>query len=176
MRYFIGSPFFCLSILALLACWSHPAFAQTMLSQHGAWQVYKTQENGGHVCYMHAEPIKSEGNYRTRGNAYIQITQRPEENSYDVVSVIAGYTYKPKSQAELIVDGQSFKLFTDRDSAWGRDAAADKKITKAIRAGNRLRIKGRSSRNTLTIDTYSLKGSGEAYRAMNAACAVRTSG
>ena len=63
-------------------------------------------------------------------------------------------------------------LFTRGGNAWalGKDDAA---IVKAMRKGMRLTIRGTSSRNNPTTDTYSLKGVTAAHRAMNKACGRR---
>ena len=161
-----------LAVLPFAALEAQAAEAQK-IATHGVFDVYSFRDQGQKVCYLFARPQKQQGNFKRRGDTYIQITHRPAENSYDVISVIAGYTYKPGSDVTIGVDGKNYTLFTDRDSAWARDTATDRALAKAMRAGNRLVIKGTSNRGTSTTDTYSLKGSADAWRALNEACGVK---
>ena len=97
------------------------------------------------------------------------VWHRPATKEFDVVQVDAGYTYKKKSEVKLKVGSSGWTLFTRGGNAWalGKDDAS---IVKAMRKGMRLTIKGTSSRNNPTTDTYSLKGVTAAHRAMNKAC------
>lgn len=144
-----------------------------LVGTHRDWNVFSYQENGNKVCYMASRPKKDEGNYTRRGDIYVLVTQRPAEKSFDVVSVITGYTYQQSSDVTVQIGNQTFRLFTDGDTAWARDEATDKQIVGAIRAGATMVIRGTSSRGTATTDTYSLSGSSAAYNAMNAACDVK---
>jgi hypothetical protein len=97
------------------------------------------------------------------------VTERGSE--HDVFTFISGYTYKARSTVTLSVDGgKPFILFTKDDSAWAPSGAMDGQITKAIRKGAKMVVKGASSRGTKTIDTFSLKGAGAAYRDIARAC------
>jgi hypothetical protein len=90
-----------------------------------------------------------------------------------VVSVITGYTYQENSEATVQIGNQSFRLFTNGETAWARDEKTDKSLVDAIRKARMLVIKGTSSRGTVTTDTYSLDGSSAAYDAINQACGVK---
>ena len=61
----------------------------------------------------------------------------------------------------------------DRDTAWARDDATDHQLTRALRGNLQAVVKGRSSKNILTTDVYSLNGSGAAYQAISSACNVK---
>lgn len=162
------------------------AFAGTLLASSSAmaadprlvgtfkdWNVFTYEENGNKVCYMASRPKKDEGDYTRRGDIFTLVTQRPAERSLDVVSVITGYTYRTGSETTIQIGNQTFKLFTDGDTAWAKDEATDRQIVNAIRAGATMVVRGTSSRGTATTDTYSLSGSAAAYQAMNEACGVK---
>jgi hypothetical protein len=164
---------FLLFFLVLVAV---PALASEpkLLSTHGDWSAYSFQENGGAVCYMASQPKKSEGNYKKRDQVFALVTHRPSENTKNVFSFIAGYTYKAGSEVTVTFDDkQNFTLFTNKDMAWAKDADTDNKITDAIRKGSRMVVKGQSMRGTLTTDTFSLKGTGGAHDAIGQACKVK---
>lgn len=154
-------------------CGSVQAAEPKLLGQHGDWAAYMFMENNSKVCYMVSQPKKSEGNYTKRGDVYALVTHRPSEKSTNVFSYIAGYPYKPGSDATVTVNNQSFRLFTQDDSAWAPDQATDNKITDAIKRGNSLVVKGASARGTSTVDTFGLSGSTAAYKAISAECGIK---
>ena len=89
-----------------------------------------------------------------------------------MISVSTGYSYKVGSTATVSIDRENYKLFTQDSMAWAYDSKTDKAISQALRRGSKLVVKGRSTRGTLTTDTYGLKGSDAAYKAMGSACNV----
>ncbi len=142
------------------------------VGKFGKWSAYVLMERGNKVCYMVSKPEKAQGKYTNRGEIFALITHRPSEKTKDVFSYITGYTYKQGSDATVIIDGKKFVLFTQDDTAWAPDADADSKLATAIRKGSKMVVKGTSSRGTLTTDTYSLKGSGAAYKAITKECGI----
>jgi len=143
-----------------------------LIGTYGSWSAYVFTEDGKKVCYMASQPTSAEGNYTRRGDIFALVTHRPAEGTKDVFSYITGYTYKPGSDATVKIDGNTFTLFTQDETAWTPDAETDKKLAQAIRAGNSLIVKGTSSRGTLTTDTFSLKGSGAAHDAISQECGI----
>lgn len=162
-------------ITGALVALNHVAHAAEpkLIEQHGNWAAYMFMENNNKVCYMVSQPQKSEGNYSKRGEVYALVTHRPVEKSKNVFSYIAGYPYKAGSEATMTVNNQKFRLFTQDDSAWAPDEATDNKITDAIKRGSSLVVKGASARGTETTDTFSLNGSGAAYKAISAECGIK---
>ncbi len=149
------------------------AASPKQIGKYGDWTSYYLSEGGSKVCYMVSKPVKAQGKYTNRGEIFALITHRPSENTKDVFSYITGYTYKVGSDATVTIDGKRYILFTQDDTAWAPDANADTKLAKAIRAGSKMVVKGTSSRGTLTTDTYSLKGSGAAYKAISKECGIK---
>jgi len=161
------------SALVLGAITAGSAAAQdvTVIGTHGKWTAYTYTENKQPVCYIAAKPERSEGNYRNRDEVLMLVTHRPAEKAYDVVSVVAGYQYKPDSDAVVTVGAQKFDLFTvGTDRAWARDAKIDRAIAQAMIKGNTAVVRGTSSRNTNTTDTFSLSGFTAAYKAISDTC------
>ncbi|ANC93185.2 hypothetical protein A6A40_11250 [Azospirillum humicireducens] len=136
------------------------------------WNAFAFEEKGQKVCYISSQPKKTEPKAK-RGDIYALVTHRPSEKTLDVVSIIVGYPFKKGSEAEVSVDGKEFKLFTDGETAWARDAEGDRAVTAALRNGKQMVVKGVSGRGTRTTDTYSLAGVGQAYDAINEACGVK---
>lgn len=150
--------------------------APKLIGTYGNWRAYTAVENGNKVCYMSSYPLKETGKYKKRGPVYMVIAHRPYLKSYNVVSFDAGYPFKKDAKIDVKVEGKkrkSFKLFTDKETAWCADAKTDKTLTNAIKAGEKIIVTGKSSRGTKTVDNYSLKGSSAAYRAICKACKVK---
>jgi len=149
------------------------AQASQFRETHGAWSVFFDKEKGGMTCYMAATPEKETGDYTKRGNTYTMVAHDKLGKAFHTVSVTAGYPYKESSEVSLTISGSTFTLFTDKDTAWARDAKTDRAIVNAMRAGSKMTVVGYSMRGTKTVDTYSLSGSTAAHNAINAACGVK---
>lgn len=164
-----------LAVLALVA--GPPANAAAaeakLLASHDDWEAYVESEAGKKVCYIGSKPKKAAGKYRKRGDTYVLVTHRPAENSTNVVSVAAGYTYQQESEAEVAIGDNTFRLFTDGDFAFAYDAKTDGALVQAMVKGAVMVVKGTSNRGTRTTDTYSLKGFTAAYKAIGQACGVK---
>ena len=159
-----------LAVLAAITIAQPAAFAAQQ--NLGSFQDWTAFSDGAEkrICYIGSLPQKAEGNYTRRGDTYVLATHRPGENVFGEISVEAGYTYKPGSEVEVNVDGQTFKLFTQGGNAWAYDEQADRALVEAMKAGRQMIVKGTSSRGTLTTDTYSLAGFTAAYNAISDAC------
>ncbi|MCK5295344.1 MAG: hypothetical protein KAJ75_00510 [Alphaproteobacteria bacterium] len=119
---------------------------------------------------MASTPTKDEGKYKKRGDIFTIVTHRLAEKSFDVVSIVAGYPYLKNSKVKLIIGNKTFSLFTHDSTAWAHDNSTDATIVKAMINGNKMIVKGSSSRKTKTKDTYSLSGFTAAHKAINKAC------
>lgn len=164
---------FALLLLVPFVFFAAPAWAgePRLIGSYQDWDAYVFTENDDKVCYMAARPKKGEGEYKRRGDVFAMITFRPADNTKDVFSYITGYTYKPGSEATLKIDNQSFKLFTQDETAWAVDSETDSKIAAALRNGSKMTVSGTSSRNTKTTDSFGLSGSGKAYDKITQECA-----
>ena len=138
-----------------------------------AWDAYSDTQKGHKVCYLVGEPSKSEPANAKRNKIYASVSHRPAEKVSNEVSFNAGYLFKDGSDAELMVDGHKFSLFTNKDSAWSRDAATDKAVVEALAKGRTAVLKGTSARGTETTDTYSLAGFSQALSQIDKACSVK---
>lgn len=170
IRIFALLSIFTLSSLGTLS--GANASEPRLIATHGDWSAYSFIENGNKVCYMASRPKTAVGNYTSRGNIYALVTHRPAEGTNDVFSYITGYPYKPGGEVTIQVNGRTFKLFTQDDTAWNADAAADRALAAAIRSGSNMVVKGTSKRGTLTTDTFGLSGSSKAHAAISKECGL----
>lgn len=158
---------FAVAALSPLAAAS--AGSQKNLGTFGDWMA-AVDQGDKRLCYIGSVPKKAEGKYATRGDAHFLVTHRPADKVKGEVSVSAGYTYKNGKEAAAEIDGKKFKLFTRGENAWAYDAATDKAMVAAMKAGKRLIVRGTSNRGTATTDTYSLAGFTAALAAIDKAC------
>jgi len=145
----------------------------TRLGGGQGWDAYSDTEKGHKICYVLGTPSKSEPGDAKRAKVSASITHRPAEKVTDEVSFNAGYLFKDGSDAELLVDGRKFTLFTNKDGAWARDAQGDKAVVSALAKGKLAVIKGVSARGTQTTDSYSLAGLSQALGQIDKACGVK---
>jgi invasion protein IalB len=147
------------------------------LGQFEAWTPVELPQGTAKVCYMFARPASSEPRGANRGEIMVLITHRPAEKRQDEVSFQSGYRFKDGAKVAVDIDGKKFEFFTradiDAETAWATDAAADKAIVAAMRAGKTMKVNGTSARNTVTNDTFSLAGFGRAYAEIGKACGIK---
>lgn len=142
-----------------------------LLGTFDDWTAYTFSDKGGKVCYMSTEPTKSAGKYKIRDDVFLFVTHRPANNSYDVVNVVAGYTYKTNSKPSFTVDkNKAISLIPHEDAAWNKDSKTDETLVRQMKKGSKAVLKGTSKRGTLTTDTFSLKGFSKAYSEIQKAC------
>jgi hypothetical protein len=161
---------FAMTGAALLAM-AGTGFAQApeQIGKSGSWSAMKFDENGSTACYILSEPSRKEGNYTRRGDVYVLITHRPAQNSFGIVSFTAGYDYKPNGSVEVEIDGQTFTLYTQGNTAWAQEND-DARLVDAMKIGKTMIVRGTSTRGTDTVDTYSLTGFGKALETIDATC------
>lgn len=165
-------PRLCFFLLLGLLPAALPAQAQTTLGSFGEWAAFTRTEGNAKVCYMGSSPQKMLPAEVRRGDVYVLVTHRPTEKSLGIISIEAGYSFKPESQVEVTVSGMGvFKLYTSGGQAWAY-SNEDPKLVAAMKAGGSMVVKGTSSRGTVTTDTYSLVGFTAAYQAIDKACGV----
>lgn len=143
---------------------------QRSLGSFGDWTAVIDGAGSKKLCYAGSVPKKAEGKYTSRDDIHLLVTHRPADKVRGEVSITAGYTYRDGKDAEADIDGKTFNLFTRGGNAWAYDAAADKEMVAAMKAGRTMIVRGTSSRGTLTTDTYSLSGFTAAMNAIDKAC------
>jgi len=164
-------------VLAQPAGTAKPPAAPSAKTEHlgdaQGWSAYADTEKNAKACYLVGRPVKSEPENVKRGDVYVYVTHRPAEKAFNVVNFAAGYVYKDGSEAELAVDNHKFALFTNKESAWSRDAATDKAVVESMAKAKQAILKGASARGTVTTDTYALDGFAAMLAQIDKACGVK---
>ena len=93
-----------------------------------------------------------------RDDILLFITYRPGSNVAGEVSFTGGYPFAADSTVSMVIDGETFELFTDGEWAWSGSQQDDEQIIAAMKQGSSAVLTARSSRGTQTQDTFSLLG------------------
>ena len=164
------------ALLFLMSLWLAPmALAADkkpdILGTYDNWTAYVYTHQGEKTCYMATVPTKSKGKYSKRGDVFLSVAHHPDKNEFDVVNVMAGYTYKKGSKPVITVDkNKAVALVSYEDGAWTKDKAADTQLVAQMKKGSAAVLKGTSVRGTATTDTFSMKGFSKAYHDIQKAC------
>ncbi len=141
------------------------------LGDFGAWQAYSYGEAGGKVCYASAAADRTEGGAKGRKPTYLAVTNRA--NSRGEVSVTGTYGFKADADAELQIGGMKYAFFSRGDSAWSKQAGADKSIVAAMAKGREVVVRATPAKGRPILDIIPLTGFAKALAAIDKACRVK---
>ncbi|MCY4406219.1 MAG: hypothetical protein OXC15_07615, partial [Rhodospirillaceae bacterium] len=89
------------------------------LAENANWRAHSYMRDGTKVCYMHAKPAKSKGNYKRRGAPNVMVTRRQGSRTTEEVSVTSGYPYPEGKAVKVTIDGRQFNFdLTHGEHAW----------------------------------------------------------
>lgn len=144
---------------------ARPANAAKSIGKFDDWQAATHTEAGQAVCYAFTRVQSSAPAVPGRGDVVLTVTQRP--SGRDAVAISAGFAYAANSEVQMAVDKTELPFYTSGRSAFARDGhAAIALFDKARQAV----AKSPGPKNTAVTDTFSLRGFGPAYAAINRAC------
>ncbi len=164
--------------LFFLMLFSFPCAAQNLLDTKKVehigvfddWNAYIFNSKKDKVCYVASQPLKSSGEYQRRGDVFLIISHRPDEQLFDVLTYVAGYTYLPRSEVLFRVGNVKANLFTSEDTAWAKNLKTDAEIARAMNKAVRVTVKGLTIDGIETHDVFSMKGFNNAMEAINRLC------
>ncbi|MEC8628967.1 MAG: invasion associated locus B family protein [Pseudomonadota bacterium] len=152
---------------ALVAVVSTGAVAQettNKVDEQTHWNVFAEPPQTPNECFGVAIPketVNTDENGRIkavrRGDIMLFVTFN-RGKSGGVVSFTGGYPFAPNSFVSMEIGDNKFELFTDGEWAWPATPADDSKIIAAMKRGAEATLTARSSRGTITKDTFSLLG------------------
>ncbi len=136
------------------------------------WTAYTVQEGGRQVCYVVAEPDKTDP--KRKHKPHLMVTHRPAEKIYNVVSIDLGQDLPANGSAEVAIGKEKFdSFFTRQTSAWSRDAETDKAATIAMTKAKALTVRIKLGKGLDLADSYSLAGFVDALAAIDKICKAR---
>ena len=162
--------FLCIALLAG-AEQGHAQVKPEPLAENANWKSHTYVSDGSKVCYMHAKPAKSTGNYKRRGAPNLMVTRRQGSRTTEEVSVTSGYPYPEGKAVKVTIDGRRYNFdLTHGEHAWVSDEEDDATVVKAMIRGRELKVRGVSLKDTFSEDTYSLIGFTKIHDAIIRAC------
>jgi hypothetical protein len=141
------------------------ADAAKKINSFDDWTAATHTEAGQTVCYAFVRASHSAPAIAGRGEVVLTVTQRP--SGRDAVAISAGFAYPANASVAVQVDQTALDFYVAGRSAFARDGHAA-----AIALGHGKQVTARSPgpRKAVVTDTFSLKGFGHAYEAINKAC------
>ena len=165
-------------LLFFLMLFSVPCNAQNLIDAKKVdhigvfddWNAYIFNDKKDKVCLVSSQPLKSTGEYTRRGDVFLIVSHRPNEQMFDVLTFVAGYTYMPRSEVQFRVGQVKANLFTSEDTAWAKNLKTDEEIAKAMNKAVRITVRGLTIEGVETYDVFSMKGFNNAMEAINRLC------
>ena len=143
----------------------------TQLATFKAWTAWKGSDTTGVVCYISAQPDKSEPANVNRSPIHFLVIHRKGMGTKNEVQTLIGYPFNATAaNASASVDGKSYPMVTEGSAAWLASTGDEAGFVAAFKAGSQMVVRGTSQRGTNTVDTYSLAGATAAMNAIDAAC------
>ncbi|WP_135502353.1 hypothetical protein [Roseovarius aestuariivivens] len=150
----------------LVALGASGAFAQessdNRVAAETAWSVF--EDNDPKECWAVSSPTETvntrDGRVVAvrRGDILLMTFFRPGAGVDGQVTFTGGYPFAGGSTVNVNIGGQEFEMFTEGEWAWPASDADDAKIIAAMKRGTDAVLTARSSRGTITKDTFSLLG------------------
>jgi invasion protein IalB len=136
------------------------------IGKYEDWTAATHQEAGVPVCYAFTRVQSSAPTLPGRGPVVLTVTERA--SGRDAVAIEAGFPYPANATVTVQVDQTGLEFYTAGRNAFARDGKA------AVTAfGKGSRAIARSPTPKEVTDTFSLKGFGEAYKAIVKACPAK---
>lgn len=127
-----------------------------------AWSVF--EDSDPRECWAVSSPTETvntkDGRVVAvkRGEILLMAFYRPDAEINGQVTFTGGYPFAEGSTVEATVGEETFELFTEGEWAWPASTADDTRIIAAMKRGTDAVLSARSSRGTITKDTFSLLG------------------
>ena len=137
-----------------------------MSLEKGQWSFVETDE----YCYIGSLAVKTDlSPEKNRGDFYV-LVYKNIGTTETIVQIEAGYDYKIGEAIKVNIDKGNYPFYTTKDlpsAAWTDE---DNKVIFAMKKGLELIVTGKSSRGTVTNDTYTLNGFTSAYNKLENDC------
>jgi len=144
--------------------------APTSIGNFKAWTAWTGKDANGLTCYISAEPTSSAPTGLNRDPVHFLVVDRKGLGTKNEVQTLIGYTFKKDSKPAATIDSKTYPMIADGGGAWLAAAADEPGFVAALKKGNKLTVKGTSTRGTETTDTYTLSGVTAAIAAIEKAC------
>lgn len=163
-------------LLCLLLSQSVSADTATLLGVSKSWKAFSTSSGTDKVCYAIAQPASSLPKKAKRNPVGFLINDWPSKKARAQPEIVPGYKYKENSEVTVQVGSDKFTFFASNDggtgSAWMNKNNEEARLIDAMQRGSQAVVTGVSARGTMTHDTFSLAGLGDALTKVHTACGM----
>jgi hypothetical protein len=135
------------------------------LGKYEDWIAAIHEEAGEPVCYAFVRARASVPTVPGRGDVVLTVTERP--TGRDAVAISAGFAYAPGADVLVQVERAGLHFYTAQRNAFARDGGA---AVSAMLKGREAIARSPGPRGAQVTDTFSLRGFGGAYAAIQKAC------
>jgi invasion protein IalB len=135
------------------------------------WTVASNTESGHTICYAFTRAKSSAPALSGRTKPVLTVTHRPAAKDPSV-AIDAGFAYPPHVSVTVQVDQTGLDFYTDASAPRNTFARDSKAVVAAFLKGSRAVVRSPHGKDTVT-DTFSLKGFGDAYKAIVKACPAK---
>uniref|UniRef100_A0A2A4Z4Z8 Invasion associated locus B family protein n=1 Tax=OCS116 cluster bacterium TaxID=2030921 RepID=A0A2A4Z4Z8_9PROT len=151
-----------------------PTFADDPkpVSQHKDWTVFAYEEGGKKTCFAVTQPTESLPKGVRRGSIFFSVTHSQTDKTVNAVSIAMGYPLRENSTPTVTIGGKVYSMFAQAETAWPAGDSVQTALVAAMKRGQKMSIKGTSSRGTNTTDNYSLSGITAAIGAAKTHCGL----
>ncbi len=153
-----------------------PAQAEdpTLLGGFKSWSAYSLGTGDSKVCYALSQPTSKTPPKVKRDPVYFLINDWPSRGAKSEPEIVPGYQYKDTSTVTVQVGADKFPFFTKNEDgvggAWVEQQPDEVRLIEAMKGAPQAIVTGISKRGTMTRDTYSLAGLGDALEKIYQTC------
>lgn len=146
-----------------------------LVAKNTAWSVF--EDESPRECWAVSAPTKT---VNTKDGRAVSVKRsdirlmaffRPAAGVKGQLAFTGGYPFAKGSSVTVTISGAKFDLFTQGEWAWAASPADDARIIAAMKRGERALLAARSTRGTITKDTFSLIGFTASYEHAERLCA-----
>ena len=139
--------------------------------QYKNWAAYYAFNNNQKICYAITKPIQILPEDKDHGHIFFFVTLNKVNNIiYSEPSITVGYQFRYKSNVKIDIDGMNFIMKTDKKNAWINNRSQAQQLTKSMKLGHEMIVRGESSRGTHTTYRFSLVGLTSSINSAKLAC------
>lgn len=145
---------------------AHPAGGPKAIGTFGSWTAATEHESGQTVCYAFTRAVHSRPALPGRGQVVLTVAERP--TARDEVAISAGFTYHANAEVRVLAGERPVAFYVAGRDAFARDGAAA--VADMEKAGELVAHSPAPKGRETVVDTFSLGGFDNAYKAISEAC------
>lgn len=124
----------------------------------------------GKVCYIYSKPTEELPASLNHGDVSFSVSRSKAESIDSQANFVTGYPFEENSTVTIDIDGKTFTMFTQGESAWMLNTSEESALLSAMRAGRAMTVRGTSRKGNDTSYKFSLSGVTAASEKISSDC------